>query len=202
MVELAADIPRWLLAARGGSPEALGQILEAYRGYLLLVAQQELAADLQAKGGASDLVQETFLDAYRDFVRFRGDTEAELLGWLRQLLRHNLADFTRRYRATAKRQAAAEVPLEAGDSSADWAGDLVSSSATPSGQAMAGEQAQAVQRALQRLPDDYRRVLLLRYQDDLSFEAIGRLMERSPNAAEKLWARALKRLQQELEGIL
>jgi RNA polymerase sigma-70 factor (ECF subfamily) len=200
MVDLAADTARGLLAARSGSPEALGQVLEACRGYLLLVAQRELAADLQAKGGASDLVQETFLDAYRDFGQFRGTSEAELLGWLRQLLRHNLADFTRRYRATAKRQAAAEVPLESPNSAPDLANDLAGSSVTPSGRAMAAEQAQAVRRALERLPDDYRRVLLLRYEDDLSFAAIGRAMGRSANAAEKLWARALKRLEQELEG--
>ncbi len=35
---------RWLPAARTGSPEALGEILEACRGYLLLIAQRELAS--------------------------------------------------------------------------------------------------------------------------------------------------------------
>jgi hypothetical protein len=36
----------WLAAARGGSREALGQLLEACRGYLLLIAQRELDPDL------------------------------------------------------------------------------------------------------------------------------------------------------------
>src|SRR5262249_62211948 len=93
-----------LPAARAGSQEALGRLLEACHGYLLMVARQELPADLQAKGGASDLLQETLMDACRDFAQFRGDTEAELLGWLRQILRNNLAHFNRRYRDTAKRQ--------------------------------------------------------------------------------------------------
>src|SRR5437870_8093656 len=91
---------QWLAEARAGSPEALGQMLEACRGYLLLVAQRELAPDLRAKGGASDLVQETFLEAQRDFPRFSGRSEAELLAWLRRLLLNNLANFTRHYRAT------------------------------------------------------------------------------------------------------
>jgi RNA polymerase sigma factor (sigma-70 family) len=64
---------------------------------------------------------------------------------------------------------------------------------------MARERAELVRRALDRLPEDYRWALLWRYQETLSFEEIGRLLQRSPNAARKLWARALVRLQQELE---
>src|ERR1700751_3723750 len=101
-------VAEWLPGARAGSPEALGQLLEACRGYLLLIAQREIDPDLRAKGGASDLVQQTFLEAQRDFADFRGETEAELLGWLRQILLHNLASFARKFRETAKRRLAAE----------------------------------------------------------------------------------------------
>src|SRR5262245_32280374 len=102
MAEGLTQAVRWLSAARGGSPEALGRALEACRGYWLLFAQRELGPDLQAKGGASDLVQETMLDAFRAFGRFRGATEAEWLQWLRRLLLNTLADFARQYRDTAK----------------------------------------------------------------------------------------------------
>src|SRR5262249_14287737 len=84
------DAAQLLAAARGGSREALGEALESCRAYLLYVAQREMAPELQAKGGASDLVQETFLDAQRDFDRFRGATEEELLAWLRRLLVHKM----------------------------------------------------------------------------------------------------------------
>src|SRR5262249_25191343 len=61
MSERIPDVAARLNAARAGSAQALGEALEACRGYLLQIARQELDADLQAKGGASDLVQETFL---------------------------------------------------------------------------------------------------------------------------------------------
>jgi RNA polymerase sigma-70 factor (ECF subfamily) len=64
---------------------------------------------------------------------------------------------------------------------------------------MSQEQAEAVQRALQRLPEEYRQVILLRLQDDRPFEEIGRALGRTANAARKLWERAVERLQQELE---
>src|ERR1700730_12437904 len=106
------DAAQWLPAARSGSLEALGRVLEACRDYLLLVANKELDPKLQAKGGASDLVQQTFLEAQRDFARFHGNSEDELLAWMRRLLIHNLADFTRRYRDTGKRQAGLETRLQ------------------------------------------------------------------------------------------
>jgi RNA polymerase sigma-70 factor (ECF subfamily) len=64
---------------------------------------------------------------------------------------------------------------------------------------MEQEQTEALQRALLKLPPDYRRVILLYNQEQLPFEEIGRLMNRSANAAEKLWARAVLRLEQVLE---
>jgi RNA polymerase sigma-70 factor (ECF subfamily) len=198
MADPSPDMARQLADARAGSKAALERMLADCQGYLLAIARRELDPQLQAKGGASDLLQETLFEAYRDFERFQGTTEAELLGWLRRLLLNNLANFTRRFRDTAKRRAGAEVTLEGNASSANWASALDADLSSPSERAVANEQSQALQRALERLPEDYRRVILLRYQNDLSFEEIGRLMERSANAAEKLWARAIDRLQQEL----
>jgi RNA polymerase sigma-70 factor, ECF subfamily len=200
VAEPAKEAAQWLPAARAGSQEALGRALEACRGYLLLVAQGELGPQLQAKGGASDLVQETLLDAVHDFGRFQGHTEAELLQWLRRLLLNNLADFTRQYRETEKRQVEREVRLGAGDSSADPAGGLAAALPSPSGEAMAHEQAEAVRRAVERLPDDYRRVIVLRYEEGRSFDEIGRLLGLTANAARKLLLRAVERVQRELEG--
>src|ERR1700722_11592896 len=97
------DVGQWLAAARSGSSEALGEALQAYRAYLLLIAHQELDPELRAKGGASDLVQETFLDAQRLIGRFAGTAEGVSAGWLVVLRLNNLADFVRRYRAGKRR---------------------------------------------------------------------------------------------------
>ncbi len=199
MAQPPEDAADHLPAARAGSREALGQLLEACRAYLLSIANQGLDADLQAKGGASDLVQDTFLEAHRDFARFQGNTEAELLAWLRCLLLNNVANFARGYRATGKRQVRREVRLEGGDSSAAANAGFVAGTSSPSMEAMAHEKAEAVARALERLPEDYRRVITLRNQERREFDDIGRLMDRSPDAARRLWSRAIERLEQELE---
>jgi RNA polymerase sigma-70 factor, ECF subfamily len=199
MAPSAGDAADHLAAAHAGSREALGRALEACRAYLLRVAREGIPGDLQAKGGASDLVQETFLEAQRDFAHFQGKTEAELLAWLRCLLLNNVANFARGYRETGKRQVSREVSLEHPDSSSVGDIDLQANTATPSMEAMAREKAEAVERALKRLPEDYRRVIALRNQDRREFDDIARLMERSADAARRLWSRAIERLQQELE---
>jgi RNA polymerase sigma-70 factor (ECF subfamily) len=189
-----------LPAARAGSHDALGRVLEACRDYLLRIANDRLDADLQAKGGASDLVQETFLEAHRDFARFQGTTEAELLAWLRCLLLNNAANFARHYRATSKRQIGREVRLENDDSSGGGNAGLAAGTSTPSMEAMAHEKAEAVVKALARLPEDYRRVIELRNEERRDFDEIGRLMNRSTDAARRLWSRAIERLQHELDS--
>jgi RNA polymerase sigma-70 factor (ECF subfamily) len=188
----------WLDVARNGSPEALGHVLEACRGYLLLIAREGLDAELRAKGSASDLVQETFVEAQRDFAQFHGDGEGELLAWLRKMLLNNLRDFVRRYQGADKRDVDREVSLDAVHDGSGLALLLTTDSASPSEKVMRSEKAEIVRRALERLPDDYRRVLLLRYEEGRSFDEIGALMQRSGNAARKLWLRAIDDMEREL----
>jgi RNA polymerase sigma-70 factor (ECF subfamily) len=191
------DAAEHLSAARGGSREAVGQALQACRKYLLLVARQEFDEDLRAKGGASDLVQETFLKAHHHFDRFHGETEGELLAWLRQLLLNNLASFRRLFVA-GKRRVGREVRLDGGDSSSPVR-ELSADAPSPSEQVLGQERDEALHGALGRLPEDYRHVLILRHVEGWSFEEIGQATGRSANAARKLWARAVERLQHDLD---
>jgi RNA polymerase sigma-70 factor (ECF subfamily) len=191
MDELSHDPGAWLSAARAGSLEALGQALEGCRRYLLHIARHQIDPMLQVKGGASDLVQETFLEAHRVFPHFQGTSSVELRAWLRQLLMHRAAKLGRRYRTTQKRRLAREIALEPGDPS-------LPAVPSPSGQAIAHEQEQSLEYVLEHLPDDYRQVITMRYQEGRPFEEIGRIMQRTPNAVRLLWLRAIERVKSEL----
>lgn len=188
----------WIESARAGSREALGKTLEACRRYLLGIARHEMAPSLQGKGGASDIVQETFLEAQRSFGHFQGNSQTELRAWLRQLLHHRVAKFGRRYRTTQKRNLQRERVLPADHllQRIDGAGLAVCS--TPSGLMMADEQAAELREALARLPEDYQRVIALRFGERCSFEEIGQRMQRSANAARLLWLRSIERVKREM----
>jgi RNA polymerase sigma-70 factor (ECF subfamily) len=183
--------------ARAGDVELLGRALDSCRDYLLLIAARGLDADLIAKGGASDIVQDTLMGAYRDFGAFHGCSRDELLAWLRKILRNNLAVHRRRYRGTRKRQIAREVAI-ASLSGPDARHVLPCDSATPGGAALRREQIAALMAALGQIPEDYRRVVVWYQYDRLTFEEIGERLGRSAEAVRKLWSRALLRLTEEL----
>jgi RNA polymerase sigma-70 factor (ECF subfamily) len=68
-------------------------------------------------------------------------------------------------------------------------------------EAVRREQARLFELALEKLPDHYLQVFLLHYSEQLTFEEIGRRTDRSPDAARKIWARALVCLRTELGGL-
>ncbi len=180
--------------------EEIGGALEAFRNDLRMVARRGLAHDLAAKVDASDLVQETFLAAGRDIAQFEGNSPAELRCWLRGILQHLLANARRRYRGTRKRRVEREVPLVCREAGADRdRGVTISASATsPSGRAMRQEREAALCEALAALPEHYRRVIQWHHQERLPFEAVADRLGISPDAARKLWGRALIRLRDAL----
>jgi RNA polymerase sigma-70 factor (ECF subfamily) len=190
-----------LTQARGGNMAALGQLLELYRNYLTLLGRLEIGRRLQGKVDPADLVQDTFLEAQRDFVQFQGNSEKELISWLRQILITNLLNLVRHYLGTKRRDVRLERELALDvDSSSQLLGEIpVSPHSSPSQQAARREQAVLLANALEELPEHYREVIVLRHLQGLSFPEIAKQMDRSVDSVEKLWARALIRLRRLLE---
>ena len=188
-----------LKQAQEGSPEALGQLLEDCRKYLLKIASGDLSPELRAKAGASDVVQETLLEAQRDLAQFTGRGEDELLAWLRRILLNNLANIRRQYQQTSKRDVGREVSLDAdGSSEVAVAQRIESRERTPGSAVIFNEKCERVAEVISGLPDHMRQVLEMRHRDNKSFAEIGAALGRSAGAARKLWVRAVDRLQQEL----
>ena len=185
-----------LATARDGNDTDVGELLEATRRYLLLVANRSLDAQLQQKIAPSDLVQETFMDAHHQFKRFQGTSEAELFAWLRQILLHKAADAGRRYRGTAKRDLSEELPLSF--DSQGIQSPIVSEEPSPSRCAIGKERERKVSEALQRLPPDYHQVIQLRSLERLPFAQVAEKMGRSEAAVGKLWFRAIRQLRNHL----
>jgi len=195
---VTVDPEHLLQEARAGDGATLGQLLELYRRYLALLARVQIGQRLQGKVDASDIVQETFLEAHRNFPRFRGASEGEFVAWLRQILAGNLADVLRRYLGAQGRDVRLEREIvDAFDRSSILLDrGLVSPNSSPSQQAARREQSVLLADALEQLPDDYRDVLVLRHLEGLTFPEVAQRMGRSLDSVEKLWMRGLVRLRQ------
>src|SRR5262249_3941432 len=134
--------------------EAGGPDWERSRLYLRVLARHHLDRRLRGKLDSSDVVQQALLQAHQSRDQFRGHTEAEWLGWLRQVLIHCLAnalrDFSRDKRDIAREQSLVEVLNESSARLADW---LAAEQSSPAEMAEKHEEALRLAEALSRLPE-------------------------------------------------
>ncbi len=188
-----------LAAAKAGNMEERDRLFQLCQRYLGILARSQVESWLKAKVDASDIVQQTMLEAHRDFDRFSGETGGEWLAWLRRILTRNAADFVRRYRVAAKRNAAREVSLDqrARDNSQQRAApEPAAADPSPSQQAIRRDEELQLAEALSQLSPDHREVIILRNLQRLPFDEVAARMNRSRPAAQMLWGRAIQRLQQ------
>ena len=198
--ELPASSPVdvWLREARGGSNSALGCALDAARKYLLVAANRALDDKLRVKVGASDLVQDTYVCAYRGFGEFRGQTEHEFYGWLMAIMANRLSDRVKHFRRTKKRNIDCELPpasVEAAFSK------LRDEAATPGTRFISNDEQRRVRLALDQLKEPHRTVLIERTWRGASFAEIGLKLGCSDEAARKTWTRAVYAMEQLLADI-
>lgn len=186
--------------ARRGNTEALGKLLEYYRPYLRLLARLQVASRLQKELDASDVVQETFLDAARDFPQFRGSSDAEFVAWLKRLLAANVADAHRRFLGTQKRNVLqeSEVLQMLDQSSAIVDQRLLAQVDSPSASMDMRERAVRLATALERLPPAYHDVILLHHFQGMGFQEVAIQLDRSLHSVKNLWLRALVALKRQL----
>jgi len=185
-----------LTAARNGSSEALGELLDRYRGYLWVIANEEIGSNLTAKVAASDVVQETYAATYRAFDGFRGTSELELKTWLRRVLLNQVTDASRMYLGSLKRDASREISINrpTPESGRSLLSGVAGSDSTPSTHAIRHEQIASLQAALDELPPQKCAIVLRHSIHHESFESIGKSLGRSPDAIRKEWRRTLSKL--------
>lgn len=189
--------------AQNVEPDRLGSILQLYWNYLHLLAEAQLDRRLRVRFSPSDLVQETLMEAHRDFQQFRGTTEAEFLAWLRQILVHNLLVAVRRHLEAGKRDIRREISLEQvradlDTSALSMAAILAQGGTSPSAHIQREELLVVLANALASLPSDYREVIVLRHLQGQSFAEIAQGMDRSEGAVRMLWLRAIGQLRSKM----
>ncbi len=200
MSESERNVSRLIEKARQGDVQCRDQLFELCRSYLGFSARAQVESWLKRKVDASDLVQQTLLEAFRDFDRFQGSSEQEWLAWLRRILDHNVADFIRRFRGTAKRQVRREVSFrDLSDTGLKHgAPEPIAPGDTPSEEFLRIDSELRVAAALAQLPPDYQEVIVLRNLQRLAFNEVAEQMGRSRPAVQMLWMRAVKKLQETL----
>lgn len=183
-----------LVAARSGDAQALDRLWREMRTYLLLVARARLNPSLSAKLDASDIAQQSLLEAQANMGQFQGQSLPEFKAWLRRLVEHNLADTSRRLIGAQRRTIFRERTLE----DSQFKNVLVSKEMSASSCLQRNELDVAILRAVQSLSRADQILIRLRYERHLTYPQIGKLLGVSDQAVRKRCGRVVKELQEHL----
>jgi RNA polymerase sigma-70 factor (ECF subfamily) len=198
MERVPPELPRMsfdelLESARTGSREALGRLLEMCRVSLQEAGTPHVDARLKAKDAPSDLLQDTFLEAVRDFPQFRGKSREDLLAWIFRILQNNRRNVERNYTRT-KRQVAAELRLDDPHAVGDLKQRLLARTRSPSSEIAHREETSSLQHAVDDMPEYQRTIIHMRSLEHRSFEDIAAHLHSSPEAVRQIWHRAIRQL--------
>jgi len=185
-----------LAATRTGDHNAFCEICDHLTEYLLLTASSQLGGGLSAKLGASDVVQQTLLEAQQEFTSFRGSSENEFRAWLVRLVQRNLVGSPQFFGNSQKHNLMRKVALGMGS----LGETLPRSQKTTCNIARQFETDDQLLRAVAQLPARRRRMIDLRHWQGLSFSEIGKELEISEATARNLWLLAVDELRKKLDS--
>ena len=180
----------WIARVQAGDEVAARQLFDVYMPTLRARVRRKLPAAVRRKVAESDVIQEAYLAAFLSLGDFEDRGEASFKRWLGKILEHKILDEVRRYFGTRKRDARREQSTTG--SSPDMG--KPASDPSPSMHAMAAEERAAMWQAVDGLAQDYRTILRLVHQEGLNLTEAGARMGRSPDAARKLYGRAVAKL--------
>jgi RNA polymerase sigma-70 factor, ECF subfamily len=176
---------------------ASGPQVERFREYLCVLARAHVHSRHPSRIEASDLVQQTLLEACQEQNQFRGQTDAELTAWLKQMLVHNLADALReceRAKRDVRRERSLETAIEDSFARAeDW---LAANQPSPGQQAIRIEELLRLADGLAQLPDDQRESVVLHHLQGWSLAQLAEHLQRTESAVAGLLHRGLKKLRE------
>src|SRR5207244_9613210 len=166
---------------------------------LLRAGNPRVDSRLRAKHAPSDLMQDTLLEAVRDFPQFRGKSRKDFLAWILRILQNNRRNLERDY-ARTKRKITAELSLDDSHLVGDIKKRLTARTRTPSSEIGHREEDSRVRRAVSQMPEQHRAIIRMRTLEHQSFEDIASHLHCSAEAVRQIWHRSMRRLAEVLKG--
>jgi RNA polymerase sigma-70 factor (ECF subfamily) len=176
-----------------GENEAFNRLFARHRDLLRRVVELRLDVRVRARVDPSDVVQETYLEAFRRLPDFIKRAPMPFRLWLRMTAQERAQMANRQHLGASRRAVGRELPLPE-QSAVQLATQMHAPGPTPSQQVSQGERARLVRQAVANLPDMDREVLLMRTFEGLPYGEIACVLGIDQAAARKRHGRALLRL--------
>ena len=178
-----------------GDLEAIERLLKSQRVRLHKMVAVRLDKRLVQRIDASDVVQEVLLKASGRLIEYARTRPLPFYPWLRQLAWEQLVDLHRRHVTSHKRSVNREQSFSLPDESAmQLANQLGMSQTSPSNKLIRVELITRLHQALEKLDEDVREVLMMRYMEELSTPEIAAILGVSSRTVQLRHRRGLEQL--------
>jgi RNA polymerase sigma-70 factor, ECF subfamily len=196
------ELPELLAQAAAGNQAALTELFSRYGKRLKQMVRLRLNRGLQGRVDASDILQDTYLEAAKRLPEYLANQPLPFFLWLRHITGEKLIDAHRRHLGAKMRDAGQEVSLHRGPmpaaSTGSLAARLLGRLTSPSQAAIKAETRLRVQTVLNSMDPIDREILALRHFEHLTNAEVAATLEVNESTASSRYVRALKRLKDEL----
>jgi len=202
----ASQIEQAIDRLKQGDDSVFADLFSFFRPRLQRSLQMRIDQRLRGRIDVEDLLQDSYLAAAKRLQHFRTSVSVTLFVWLRSISMQTLIDAGRHHLQAQKRDAGAELPLDAArgrrdGSGSELPGELIGAMTSPSAVAMRGERAQQLEASLEKLPEIDREILILRHIEELSNNEAAEVLGIHKAASTNRYRRALRRLKAALETL-
>jgi RNA polymerase sigma-70 factor (ECF subfamily) len=189
--------------AVAGDRDALAGLLERHAPVVRRSLASRIPARWQAALSADDILQQTYTDAFLDLHRFQPSGDNAFEAWLTKIAQCNLLDAVRALEAEKRGGSRRQVGSATGRDPTDALHDQLLcelTGSTPSRHLARREACAELRRALDQLPESYRRVIELYDLRGLPVAQVAEALGRSQGAVYLVRNRAHRRLRELLAG--
>lgn len=181
------------------STKRLESRIQELRPVLLTLAEALISPALRVELDASDLVQQTLMEAHQQSRALVSFDDGPFFSWLRTALRHNVLDAAK-HLGTQKNDASRRVRIsDLEDSFVRLDELLVANDTSPSQIVQRNEQTTQLLAAIQALPGNQKEAVILKHLRGLSLRRVAEELSLSESATAGLLHRGRKQLAERLE---
>lgn len=191
-----------VLRIHGGDREAFDLLFMRYYPRIKLAVRMQMLDKLKAQVEPDDVIQEIYIEVYKNFHKFEYSDPDSFFKWVTKVVGWKIRDFDKYFFKTAKRQphelSLQQSAAEHDTSAFEIADGVAAPQDTPSQIVMEKEGFQVLERALEKLPEKFRRVITFRQIMKMSAAETAEQMDMQTNAVNVLFHRAQQKLQKVL----
>ena len=174
-----------ILLYKNGEEEAFKELINRYTSPIY-----NFVARLANRNDASDIVQETFIKVWKNLNRF-DDTKASFKTWIFTIAKNTVTDFLRKKKSLLF----TDLEKDTEEDINSFAENIPDEDLLPDSALQKLQEKEAdkkfLNNLLENLHPNYQEVLTLRYQEEMTFEEIGKILNKSLNTVKSQHRRAI-----------